>query len=162
MVYNYLVDLSSGHGDDGSIYTVYFKHKKKFTNKEFSKIIAQCVLNLSKTINIHKSTTGTYIRRIEDELIKFGFKPLEFEAQFSIPNISFGRLEKAYQSENVKIFTKIIQYEERDAEEEFDEKLKELKKSIDDIAWHAHNKDVNRAIKAIDCLIYGIERDLDD
>ena len=38
MVYNYLVDLSSGHGDDGSIYTVYFKHKKNLLIKNFPKL----------------------------------------------------------------------------------------------------------------------------
>ena len=40
--------------------------------------------------------------------------------------------------------------------------LEEILKFNEVMSGHAHNKDVNRAINAIDCLIYGIERDLDD
>lgn len=46
--------------------------------------------------------------------------------------------------------------------EEFDDKLQELKGCIDKVAWYAHARDHNKALKALDRIIYAVSRDLDE
>ena len=58
--------------------------------------------------------------------------------------------------------SEIIDYTEQDINEEFDDKLQELKGCIDKVAWYAHARDHNKALKALDRIIYAVSRDLDE
>ena len=139
----------------------YYQNEKKYTNEEFFKIICK-IIKESKNENFYSDGLGYLYSKLQDKIQAYGFIPLEFDEEFFIPSESIKELDNTNNiSNNLLLLIEEFGFDVI-KEKELEFKKQKLYERIDDIAWHAHNKDVNRAIKAIDCLIYGIERDLDD